>query len=696
MSLLQSGRHHRASTRPAPDRRRRLGTRRFHDFRASQPQPGRHRRVPAGRLDAEPGRRHQHRARAVPGAHPVPLRPPRRLLGRRALRPAHHGRARVQERRAAPAPGRARRTSRRPRSPPSAVGGKVSLRTAARGADPGRARRRSRRDDRRRRARPTARATSCSAAAASRGARPPPTAPATTVVVHRRGRASTTTSSSATPSLAAAAAPLRALAAHGTRFEDCWTRSRDWPVTEYQMLTGGYPVAPFVAAAEDDPDQTFPPGAGPPGHAAAGGPRRQSGRLRRPGARRPSSPATACSTRPRARGLTTALLGDRRLSRSCTSTRRRSTADAAAPAASLGAQLGALAAANPGGLLAVVALGGPRTANRHEQPAPRASSRRWRPLSRTLAARRAERARDRHQPRRDDHRRSRIRLLRAGHRRATSRSFLSARACAPASSAASRRRPPTSPPPILYGARARRRLDRRRARDLGHRDPGRRRPAADPRCRDARVMPSCARFSIRGINRPDGRTRTAAARVNDTPTLDFERPVVELERKIDELIRVSGGASELRPQIALLETRARELQQKIFAELTPWQKVQLSRHPARPYTLDYIERLVERLHRAARRPPLRRRSGDRRRLRPVRRHAGPGPRPPEGAQHEGEGAAQLRPAEARGVPQGAAPDGAGGPHAAPDHLPHRHPGGLSRASTPRSAARPRRSPRTSR
>ena len=77
------------------------------------------------------------------------------------------------------------------------------------------------------------------------------------------------------------------------------------------------------------------------------------------------------------------------------------------------------------------------------------------------------------------------------------------------------------------------------------------------------------------------------------PTLDFERPVVELERKIDELVRVSGGAPELRPQIALLETRARELQQKIFAELNPWQKVQLSRHPARPYTLDYVERLIE-------------------------------------------------------------------------------------------------------
>ena len=117
---------------------------------------------------------------------------------------------------------------------------------------------------------------------------------------------------------------------------------------------------------------------------------------------------------------------------------------------------------------------------------------------------------------------------------------------------------------------------------------------------------------------------SAAAATAETPTLDFERPVVALERKIEELVRVSGGASELRPQIALLEARARELQQKIFAELSPWQKVQLSRHPARPYTLDYIERLFEgfiELHgdrRFADDP------GGGRRLRHVRRDAGAG------------------------------------------------------------------------
>jgi acetyl-CoA carboxylase carboxyl transferase subunit alpha len=91
---------------------------------------------------------------------------------------------------------------------------------------------------------------------------------------------------------------------------------------------------------------------------------------------------------------------------------------------------------------------------------------------------------------------------------------------------------------------------------------------------------------------PMAATAAPAVRAGDTPMLDFERPVVELERKIEELVRVSGGAPELHPQITLLGARARELQQKIFAELTPWQKVQLSRHPARPYTLDFIERLV--------------------------------------------------------------------------------------------------------
>src|SRR3954471_5897193 len=81
--------------------------------------------------------------------------------------------------------------------------------------------------------------------------------------------------------------------------------------------------------------------------------------------------------------------------------------------------------------------------------------------------------------------------------------------------------------------------------------------------------------------------------IPEVPALDFQRPVVELERKVEELVRVSGDAPELRPQIRLLEARARELQQEIFADLSAWQKVQLSRHPARPYTQDYVDRFIE-------------------------------------------------------------------------------------------------------
>src|SRR5438876_11540082 len=78
----------------------------------------------------------------------------------------------------------------------------------------------------------------------------------------------------------------------------------------------------------------------------------------------------------------------------------------------------------------------------------------------------------------------------------------------------------------------------------------------------------------------------------DKQVLDFERPIVDLERKIDELKQLSAGSIDFGEEIKKLEKKARRLQEEIFAELTPWQKVQLSRHPARPYTLDYIERLV--------------------------------------------------------------------------------------------------------
>ena len=165
---------------------------------------------------------------------------------------------------------------------------------------------------------------------------------------------------------ATAAAGFRALAATGTRFEDCWTESRDWPVTEYQMLAGGYPVAPFVAAAEDDPTVTFPPGQGllampPPANHVANPD--GSAAWRAPDIFAGGSLFDTAT----ARGLTTAFIGTDDFHLLHVNP-PATIADAAAPGA-LGAQLGALAAANPGGLLVVVALGGTRTADRHSSQA---------------------------------------------------------------------------------------------------------------------------------------------------------------------------------------------------------------------------------------------------------------------------------------------------------------------------------------
>ena len=82
----------------------------------------------------------------------------------------------------------------------------------------------------------------------------------------------------------------------------------------------------------------------------------------------------------------------------------------------------------------------------------------------------------------------------------------------------------------------------------------------------------------------------------ETPVLDFERPVVELQRKVATLKGRSRVSSELAREIHRLEERAEELQRRIFSDLTPWQKVQLARHPGRPYTLDYLARIITDFH----------------------------------------------------------------------------------------------------
>ncbi|HEX9398601.1 MAG TPA: acetyl-CoA carboxylase carboxyltransferase subunit alpha [Anaeromyxobacter sp.] len=74
--------------------------------------------------------------------------------------------------------------------------------------------------------------------------------------------------------------------------------------------------------------------------------------------------------------------------------------------------------------------------------------------------------------------------------------------------------------------------------------------------------------------------------------LEFERPLIALESKIAELKDLSGGARvDFSDEILKLEKKAKKLQAEIFSDLTPWQTVQLARHPSRPYTLDYMGRI---------------------------------------------------------------------------------------------------------
>ena len=79
--------------------------------------------------------------------------------------------------------------------------------------------------------------------------------------------------------------------------------------------------------------------------------------------------------------------------------------------------------------------------------------------------------------------------------------------------------------------------------------------------------------------------------------LDFEQPIAELQAKIDELKNVgSDNAINLDEEIQRLQSKMRQKIKGIFKDLTPWQISQLSRHPLRPYTLDYVELIFEEFH----------------------------------------------------------------------------------------------------
>ncbi len=75
--------------------------------------------------------------------------------------------------------------------------------------------------------------------------------------------------------------------------------------------------------------------------------------------------------------------------------------------------------------------------------------------------------------------------------------------------------------------------------------------------------------------------------------LPFERPVLELERKINELRSSSENGIDLKGEIKSVEKKLEKALKDIYDNLSPWQRVQVARHPHRPYTLDYVQMLTQ-------------------------------------------------------------------------------------------------------
>jgi len=83
----------------------------------------------------------------------------------------------------------------------------------------------------------------------------------------------------------------------------------------------------------------------------------------------------------------------------------------------------------------------------------------------------------------------------------------------------------------------------------------------------------------------------------DLKFLDFEQPIAELEAKIEELKRIGfDNEINISEEISKLEDKSNKLTESIFSSLSAWQVSQLSRHPQRPYTLDYLELMFDEFH----------------------------------------------------------------------------------------------------
>src|SRR5688572_32513480 len=74
------------------------------------------------------------------------------------------------------------------------------------------------------------------------------------------------------------------------------------------------------------------------------------------------------------------------------------------------------------------------------------------------------------------------------------------------------------------------------------------------------------------------------------PELEFEAPLNELQKRIDELVRFPGDPQK-ETEVRRLKGELQEARRRVYSDLTPWQKTMVCRHPGRPYTLDYVEAL---------------------------------------------------------------------------------------------------------
>src|SRR5712671_6646015 len=74
--------------------------------------------------------------------------------------------------------------------------------------------------------------------------------------------------------------------------------------------------------------------------------------------------------------------------------------------------------------------------------------------------------------------------------------------------------------------------------------------------------------------------------------LDFEKPVAELESKIDELRALAASGSDIGDEIARIEEKSAQALAELYANLTPWQKTLVARHPQRPHFTDFIAALI--------------------------------------------------------------------------------------------------------